>query len=75
MNQVKGFPCPECAGFIPVSPALLLGNQDSVYCPNCGLKMTINREQSKEELEQYKQLMEVVKKSEKEMNKAKEGKQ
>ncbi|MGB3205054.1 MAG: hypothetical protein WBB28_08705 [Crinalium sp.] len=71
MNQVKGFPCPECAGFIPVSPAMLLGSQDSVYCPSCGLKLTINRAQSKEELEQYQQLMEVIKKSEEKIERAK----
>ncbi len=45
-QQVSGMNCPDCEGFIPVSIHQLLF-EGGISCPHCGLKMTINRQQSK----------------------------
>ncbi|WP_013322438.1 hypothetical protein [Gloeothece verrucosa] len=77
MQQNGGFPCPECGEMISVSRELLLGflsgSQDSIYCSRCGLKLTINPENSQEALEQYRQLDEVIQKSQQNVEQAQKG--
>jgi predicted RNA-binding Zn-ribbon protein involved in translation (DUF1610 family) len=73
MSQPTGFPCPECGDMIPVTRDLLLGFRDRVFCPNCGLQLTLNRDKSQQALREYQHLEQVVQKSQGEIDRSKQG--
>ena len=50
-----GLTCPECSFHIVVSLQMLLNN-GVVYCNNCGLKLSIDQESSKDGLDQLRKL-------------------
>jgi transcription elongation factor Elf1 len=50
-----GLSCPDCGFHIAVSIQMLLGN-GVVFCSNCGLKLSIDQESSKEGLDQLRKL-------------------
>lgn len=55
LNVNPGLNCPECNFFIQFSLADLLYKQD-FSCPGCGLKLSMNREQSRESMELIQKL-------------------
>ncbi len=59
-----GLRCPECSAHITVSLQMLLNN-GVVYCSNCGLKLSIDQESSKESLDQLKKLNGALEKAQK----------
>ena len=59
-----GLKCPECSFHITVSLQMLLNN-GVVYCNNCGLKLSIDQESSKEGLDQLKKLNSALQKAQK----------
>lgn len=54
-DQAPGLNCPECGFHIPVTIEMLLKNK-AVFCSNCGLKLTIDQQESKEGLDQLRKL-------------------
>jgi len=63
-EQPPGLKCPECGFHIQVTIAMLLNNK-AVFCNNCGLKLTIDYQESKEGLDQLRKLNAELKKAEK----------
>lgn len=51
----QGMPCPECKAHIPMSIKQLLTEQ-VFKCPNCGLQIYLDKEQSKESMNALAQL-------------------
>jgi uncharacterized paraquat-inducible protein A len=51
----QGFGCPECKFPIEMSIQQLLRSED-VFCPGCGLVLTIDRAASRESMEALNQL-------------------
>lgn len=49
-QRVNGLDCPVCKAFIPVSVSRLL-RESCVVCPACGLRLTINKAQSRKAME------------------------
>lgn len=49
-QHVNGLECPVCKAFIPVSVSRLL-QESCVVCPACGLRLTINKSQSRKAME------------------------
>ena len=52
-SRPSGMPCPQCGGFITVSMGQIT-TQDSLLCPNCGLKLNINQQESRPAIEALK---------------------
>ena len=44
-GQTPGMPCPQCGQFIPTTVTELLVSS-SLYCPYCGLRLSIDRAKS-----------------------------
>ena len=61
-QQPPGLTCPECGCHIPTTIEMLLKNA-AVFCGNCGLRLSIDREESKEGLDQLRKLDEELKKA------------
>lgn len=40
--KISGVPCPKCGQFIPISMHHLLESLP-LFCPNCGLKLEMNK--------------------------------
>jgi transcription elongation factor Elf1 len=59
-----GLSCPECGFHILVTMQMLL-NRGVVYCNNCGLKLSIDQESSKEGLDQLRKLNSALEKAKK----------
>ena len=51
----SGMPCPQCNGFIPVSMQQII-TDSAIICPHCGLRLTINRQQSSTAIEALKKV-------------------
>lgn len=49
-QQIPGMKCPVCGTFIPTSIQELL-NAKGLVCPNCGLELSINRNESRRAME------------------------
>lgn len=62
--HIPGFDCPRCSYRIPTTMAMLLSGQP-IHCTACGLKISVEQEQSKDCLNEVKKLYEAVKKVEK----------
>ncbi len=60
-STTPGVPCPDCNFRIPVTIPMLLMN-DAIFCNSCGLKLSIDREQSEEGLKLLQNLNEAVEK-------------
>ncbi len=45
-QRPSGITCPICGGFIPFSMQQL-ASDPAILCPHCGLRLTINKEESK----------------------------
>ena len=56
----QGIPCPECKSFIPMSIMQLLTEQ-VFKCPNCGLTIYLDKDQSKESMEALSKLDKAIK--------------
>lgn len=41
MQNVRGFPCPECGGAVPVDVSRLLSGVP-FYCSGCGLRLQVD---------------------------------
>lgn len=54
-TTAPGLQCPECGFHIEVTISMLLNNA-AVFCSSCGLKLTIDRDESREGLDQLKKL-------------------
>ena len=54
-NHAPGVPCPQCKNRIPVSIPILLAHS-AIFCNNCGIKLTIDKENSQDGLEQLEKL-------------------
>jgi len=54
-QRISGMPCPECNGFIPISMYQLL-SLNSIFCPNCGLRLEINKTASSKALDALKKV-------------------
>lgn len=61
--QTPGLDCPECGARIPVTMEMLL-HETAIECGNCGLKLAVDREKSKESLVLLKTLEKDLKKAE-----------
>ena len=59
-----GLSCPECGHHIPTTIEMLLNNS-AVFCSNCGLELSIDREESKAGLDQLRKLSAELKKADK----------
>ncbi len=57
-SHPAGMPCPKCNGFIPISMYQLLSG-NSIYCPNCGLKLDLQKSSYEKSREAIKKLEEV----------------
>lgn len=53
----SGFPCPQCEVHIVLTIPMLLGT-DAFFCGTCGLKLELDRDKSKESLEDLKKVQE-----------------
>lgn len=53
--RLSGMPCPQCNGFIPVSMQQII-TDSAIICPHCGLRLTINRQQSSTAIEALKKV-------------------
>lgn len=51
----SGMPCTQCNGFIPVSMQQII-TDSAIICPHCGLRLTINRQQSSTAIEALKKV-------------------
>lgn len=49
-SRPSGLPCPKCGGFIAVSMRQIT-TEDSLLCPNCGIKLNINQQESRPAIE------------------------
>ncbi|MBP9997164.1 MAG: hypothetical protein KBT19_07840 [Lachnospiraceae bacterium] len=56
-QRISGIPCPICQGFIPISMYQLM-SEGAIFCPQCGAKLDINKQQSAKALEILKRLQE-----------------
>ena len=54
-NRISGMPCPNCGGYIPISIHQIISSI-AIYCPNCGLKLDINKEASDKALKTLKKI-------------------
>jgi DNA-directed RNA polymerase subunit RPC12/RpoP len=54
-QQTPGLKCPQCGQFIPTTISELL-NASALVCPHCGLKLSINREESKQAMDILKEV-------------------
>jgi DNA-directed RNA polymerase subunit RPC12/RpoP len=63
LGQTPGIKCPECGFHIQVTIAMLLNNL-AVFCSNCGLKLTVDQQESNKSLDQLRKLNTEVKKAE-----------
>ena len=52
-SRPSGLPCPKCGGFIAVSMRQIT-TEDSLLCPNCGIKLNINQQESRPAIEALK---------------------
>lgn len=59
-KKVNGMECPVCVGFIPVDIEQLLYD-GVIACPNCGLRLTVNRQQSQAAMNALKKVDDAVK--------------
>ena len=41
-KRPSGMPCPQCHGFIPITMQQIVAD-GHITCPNCGLRLNINR--------------------------------
>lgn len=48
-STTTGITCPKCSGFIPLSLFQLVSCSEFV-CPQCGLRLSIDRKQSKQSM-------------------------
>ena len=62
--RTPGLDCPRCSYRIVTTMEMLISGQ-AIYCKACGLKISINHEESKDCLNEVKKLHEAVKKVEK----------
>lgn len=60
-TRVHGLNCPVCRTFIPVDMFDLLHKND-IACPGCGLRLTINKTQSKQALDALAKVEQAVRK-------------
>ena len=63
LGQPPGVNCPECGFNIQVTISILLNNS-AIFCSNCGLKLTIDRQESNKSLDQLRKLNAEIKKAE-----------
>ena len=56
-QKANGFGCPVCHKFIPTSVVELV-TSPAVTCPSCGLKLTIDRNESRRAMEILEKVME-----------------
>ncbi len=56
-QRISGIPCPSCYGFIPITMYQLISG-GSIFCPQCGLRLDIDKQQSAKALEILKRLQE-----------------
>lgn len=54
-KQTPGMKCPECGAFIPTSIVELL-TASALICHNCHLKLSINRNESKQAMDILKKV-------------------
>lgn len=52
-QRPSGMPCPQCGGFIPVSMQQII-TDSSILCPNCGLRLNINQQESRPAIDALK---------------------
>lgn len=45
-QRLSELPCPQCNAFVPISIHQLLVS-NVFYCPNCGLKISIDKKSTK----------------------------
>lgn len=55
-QRPSGVSCPVCDGFIPLSMQQL-ASALNFFCPHCGLRLTINQQQSKEAIDAVKKFL------------------
>lgn len=60
-QQVSGMNCPVCQKFIPISIEQLL-HDGSIFCPHCGLQLSINRTESRHALDALAKVEDAMKK-------------
>lgn len=63
-GQSAGLKCPDCGSHIPTTIEMLLHNA-AIFCSNCGLKLTIDRQESKSGLDKLRNLDEALQKANK----------
>ena len=56
-RQTPGMTCPKCGRFIPTSINELISAQ-CLWCPHCGLKLTIDRGRSQKAIDALKKVEE-----------------
>lgn len=54
-QRISGMPCPECGGFIPISMYQIIASS-SIFCPNCGLRLEINKSASSKAIDALKKV-------------------
>ena len=59
-SRLSGMPCPVCNGFIPISMYQLLSG-NSIFCPNCGLRLDLQKSSYEKSREALKKLEEAEK--------------
>lgn len=59
-QRIAGCPCPKCGGFVPISMIQLI-ESTAIYCPECGLRLNINKTESSRALKALQKIKEAEK--------------
>lgn len=54
-ERIPGMKCPVCEQFIPISAVEIMAAM-AIMCPHCGLRLSINRQESSRAIEALKKV-------------------